>query len=112
MTTYSFVLYAAGTTERSTTALANLRLLCCTHIPNRFEIKVVDVLGKPELADEARVFATPTVVRVAPPPRRRVIGDLADTDRAAAALGLLGVWNGVDQESGADMTGEDTARGS
>jgi circadian clock protein KaiB len=87
--TYSFVLYVSGRTERSTAALADLRLMCRTHIPDRFEIRVVDAAGEPGRADEERVLATPTVVRATPPPARRVIGDLSDIDRAAAALGLL-----------------------
>ena len=51
-------------------------------------VETIDVLEHPELADEYRILTTPTVVRVAPPPRRRVTGDLRDAELVMAALGL------------------------
>ncbi|MFC4589575.1 circadian clock KaiB family protein [Sphaerisporangium corydalis] len=88
MTTYSFRLYVAGTTERSKAAEANLRFLCDERLAGACEVEVVDVAERPDLAEEGRVLATPTVVRLAPPPVLRVVGDLSDHGRAAAALGL------------------------
>jgi circadian clock protein KaiB len=49
---------------------------------------VVDVVERPELAEQERIIATPTVVRRAPPPTRRVIGDLSDLRLTALSLGL------------------------
>ena len=40
-------------------------------------------------ADEYRILTTPTVVREAPAPRRRVTGDLGDTAQVLAALALF-----------------------
>ncbi|EWM19151.1 circadian clock KaiB family protein [Kutzneria sp. 744] len=91
MTTYSFRLYVAGQTERSQAAQVNLRMLCDSRLPGRYQIDVVDVTDQPDLAEEERVLATPTVIRMAPLPRRRVIGDLSDHRRTALALGLPGV---------------------
>ncbi|GAA2258623.1 hypothetical protein GCM10010145_34360 [Streptomyces ruber] len=84
---YSFTLYVAGPTERSEAARANLRYLCETRVPGCYEIDVVDVTERPELAEEHRVLATPTVIRHTPPPERRVIGDL-ESQRSVRALGL------------------------
>lgn len=86
--TYSFRLFVASDTERSQAAEVNLRYLCESSVPGRYELEIVDVLERPDLAEQARVIATPTVIRVAPSPPRRVIGDLSDPGRAAAALGL------------------------
>lgn len=88
MTTYFFRLYVAGQTERSQAAEANLRALCESRLPGGYELEVVDAAERPALAEEQRVLATPTVVRLAPLPQRRVIGDLSDHHRAAYALGL------------------------
>lgn len=88
MTEYSFRLYVAGQTERSEAAVANLRLLCESTVPGRYELEVVDAAERPDAAAEERILATPTVVRLAPLPQRRVIGDLSDHGRTAAALGL------------------------
>jgi circadian clock protein KaiB len=49
---------------------------------------VVDVLQDPERAEAARILTTPTVVREAPAPARRVTGDLSDLRTVVAALGL------------------------
>jgi circadian clock protein KaiB len=34
------------------------------------------------------VLATPTLLKIAPPPARRVIGDLSDTEKVLWGLGL------------------------
>ncbi|MGW1679999.1 circadian clock KaiB family protein [Saccharopolyspora sp. NPDC002376] len=78
----------AGQTERSQAAVTNLRLLCESMVPGRYELEVIDAAERPDVAAEERILATPTVVRLAPLPQRRVIGDLSDHGRAAAALGL------------------------
>jgi len=88
MITYSFRLYVAGQTERSQTALANLRMLCESVLQGRYELEVIDATERPEMAEKQRILATPTVIRLAPLPQRRVIGDLSDHRRAALALGL------------------------
>jgi circadian clock protein KaiB len=48
------------------------------------------VQAEPEVAERERILATPLLVRVAPPPTRRVAGDLSDTDRVLWNLGLEG----------------------
>lgn len=88
MTVYSFRLYVTGQSERSQTAVANLRALCESRLPGSYELEVIDTAERPGLAEEQRILATPTVVRLAPLPQRRVIGDLSDHHRAAYALGL------------------------
>lgn len=52
------------------------------------EIDVIDTVESPGPATEDHVMATPTVIRLTPPPRLRVIGDLSDLDRAALHLGF------------------------
>ena len=85
---FSFRLYVAGHTGRSQAALANLRFLCESRLSSRYEVEIIDATERPDLAEEGRILATPTVVRIAPLPQRRVIGDLSEHDRAADALGL------------------------
>ncbi|WP_419996045.1 circadian clock KaiB family protein [Streptomyces boninensis] len=86
--TYAFTLFVAGATERSDAARSNLRALCASLLPGGYEITVIDVTEQPELAEDHHILATPTVIRRAPLPSRRVIGDLSDQRRAALALGL------------------------
>jgi circadian clock protein KaiB len=86
--TYVFRIYVMEGSPTSVTAMTTLRTLCEASVPGRYEIEVVDVLDRPELAEEHGVLATPTVDRLAPLPARRVMGDLSDPHRAAAALEL------------------------
>lgn len=81
-------LYIAGHTPRSTAAEANLRRICRTHLPGRYEIRVVDLLVDPRLGRADQVLAVPTVVRRTPGPERRVVGDLSNEAVTLAALGL------------------------
>jgi circadian clock protein KaiB len=87
--THSFKIFVTGASLRSQRASANLRSLCAAALAEDFEIEVVDVLERPELAEKERIIATPTVLRLSPPPQRRVVGDLSDFELAAAALGLV-----------------------
>lgn len=50
--------------------------------------EVVDILENPELAEQERLLATPTLIKTAPGASVRVIGDLSDTKAVAEALGL------------------------
>lgn len=88
MTGYSFRLFVAGESERSSAAETNLRALAGKRLPGGYELEVVDVVARPGLAEEQRILATPTVVRLLPLPQLRVIGDLSDPPRVASALGL------------------------
>ncbi|MCH6163137.1 circadian clock KaiB family protein [Streptomyces marispadix] len=85
---YAFCLYVAGQSERSSAAESNLRALAGARLPDGYEVEVVDVVARPGLAEEQRILATPTVVRLLPLPQVRVIGDLSDPPRVASALGL------------------------
>jgi circadian clock protein KaiB len=88
VTSYLFRLYVTGETTLSRDAEANLRALCKDRLVKLYEIEIVDILQRPDVAEEEQIIATPTVVRLDPPPRLRVIGDLSDQEQAAHAFGL------------------------
>jgi circadian clock protein KaiB len=90
---YSFRLFIAGDSLRSRQAVANLRRLGEERLGGRYELTVVDVIADPEGAEAARVLTTPTLVKEAPAPARRVTGDLTDAAQVMLALGLDGVTN-------------------
>lgn len=81
-------LFVAGETPRSFRAVSSLRTVCASHLGNDYELEIIDVLERPDLADQARILATPTLLKLAPAPMRRVIGDLADLRRLAEVLDL------------------------
>ncbi len=89
MERYQFTLYVAGRTTTSELARINLESLGEALLSGAFEITTVDVLTDPASAEAHRILTTPTVVRTAPAPGRRVTGDLSDTQRVLLALELL-----------------------
>ena len=81
-------LYIAGQTVRSEQASVSVRYLCRTVLGDQCELTIVDVLKRPDLAEQASILATPTLVKASPLPVLRLIGDLSDTERVASRLGL------------------------
>ena len=82
-------LYITGLTERSQAAIDTLKKLCEAELQGRFELEIIDVLENPRLAENEKILATPTLIRELPPPMRRIIGDLSDTDKALLGLDLV-----------------------
>lgn len=83
---YQLRLYVAGHTPKSLLAISNLRKICQEHLTEHYTIEVIDLLTKPELAREDHVVAIPTLVRKLPPPLRKIIGDLSNTERVLIGL--------------------------
>lgn len=81
-------LYITGQTPNSERAVANLRRICDEHFSGDCELSVIDVLERPEVAEEQRIFATPTLVKEVPAPSRRVIGDLTEISKVLSSLDL------------------------
>ena len=81
-------IYVAGETEKSRTAIANLRKVCDEHLKGKCSIEVVDLLKNPRLAAEEQIFAVPTVIRMLPEPLKRLVGDLSATERVLVGLDI------------------------
>jgi len=86
--TWHLRLYVAGQTPKSIAAFANLKKLCEEHLKGRYTIEVVDLLENPRLAKGDQILAIPTLVRKLPPPLRKIIGDLSNTERVLVGLNL------------------------
>lgn len=85
---YKLKLYITGHSLKSENAIVNLRHICQRHLGDQTEVLIVDVLEQPELAEQDRIIATPTLLKEWPEPTRRIVGDLSDTGRVLQALGL------------------------
>ena len=81
-------LYVAGQSPKSLRAIENLTVICEEHMAGEYELAVIDLLEEPRLAKDDEIVAVPTLIRAAPEPVRRIIGDLSDTDRVLAGLQL------------------------
>lgn len=81
-------LFVTGRTSRSERAIRNLYAFCDGQLDGSYRVEVVDVLERPDLAEQAKVLATPTLIKELPPPTRRIIGDLTDAERVLVGLDL------------------------
>ncbi len=90
-------LYVTGQTPKSERAIANLRRICEEDLGGRYEMAVVDVLERPQLAEDEKILATPTLIKVLPPPLRRVIGDLSDTEKVLLGLDMQPLQKGEEE---------------
>jgi circadian clock protein KaiB len=89
MKTYILKLYVAGNTPNSVRALRTLKNILEEEFKGVYALKVIDVLKNPQLAEEDKILATPTLSKVLPPPVRKIIGDLSDREKVLIGLDLL-----------------------
>ncbi len=85
---WHFWLYICGSCVKSLAAYVNLKRICEENLSGRYHIQVIDLLQDPNAGRADRVVAIPTVVRKAPIPECRVIGDLSNAERLLNAFGL------------------------
>ena len=86
---YVLTLYVLGDTPVSRRAIANLEAICAgADVDASYDIEVINLEQRPELADDASIVATPLLVKRLPPPMRRIIGDLSDRDKVLYGLDL------------------------
>jgi circadian clock protein KaiB len=83
---YVLTLFVTGASDMSVQAISNIRALCDTHLAGRYYLEVVDVRRDAALTSSRNVLAAPTLIREAPLPQRRLVGDLSDTTRVLAVL--------------------------
>lgn len=86
MTVFRLRLYITGRTPQSQRAIANLHQICESDLQGCYDLEVIDVLENPDLAERAKILATPTLVKQLPEPMRKIIGDLSD--RVKVLVGL------------------------
>lgn len=85
---WRFRLYIVGGHVGSARAEPDLRQVLDAALPQGYDLEVVDLQARPDLAQADRIMAAPTVIRLAPDPVLRAVGSLASATAVAAALGL------------------------
>ncbi|MCS6887075.1 circadian clock KaiB family protein [Chloroflexus sp.] len=82
-------LYIAGQTPRAERAISTLRRMIEHELAGyNCELTIIDVLADPQQAENQKILATPTLIKSAPPPYRRVIGDLSSVTDLLNVLNL------------------------
>jgi circadian clock protein KaiB len=85
---FNLRLYVAGQTPKSLAAIANLKKICEDNLAGRYKIEVIDLILTPQLAAGDQIVAIPTLVRRLPPPLKRMIGDLSNSEKVIVGLDL------------------------
>ena len=80
-------LYVAGSAPNSLRAIENLKVYCAGELFARHKLEIVDLLKEPQRAVADGIIVTPTLIKVAPTPVTRVVGNLSDTASLLAMLG-------------------------
>jgi circadian clock protein KaiB len=83
-------LFVAGDEPNSRQARHNLERLCLNYLDGRVEVEIIDVLKDFRAAVAERVLVTPALIAGTAPSRVVVLGNLSDTPRVLAALGVAG----------------------
>ena len=88
---YVLKLYVTGVTSRTKTALKNIKKILNEDYKGVYSLKVIDVIKQPKLAEDDKILATPTLIKILPPPVARIIGDLSDREKVLLGLDLVAV---------------------
>jgi len=91
--TWQLRLYVAGQTPKSLAAFANLKNICEEHLHGQYSIEIIDLSKQPNLAIEDNIIALPTLVRKLPPPIKKIIGDLSNTEKVLVGLQIIALAN-------------------
>ncbi len=88
MSKYILKLYVLGHSTKYEDTIKNLKQLCDKELRGQYEIKIVDLLENPHLAEDDKIVACPTLIKELPSPIKRVIGDLSDIEKILLGLDL------------------------
>ena len=97
---YVLRLFVAGMSPKSLQAIENIKRICETYLAGRYQLEVVDVYQQPILAKDGQIVAAPTLIKELPPPLRKLVGSMSDTERVLIGMDLrIGTAGTIDSHS-------------
>ena len=85
---YVLRLFVTGASPVSVRAINNLQKILEAHLKGRYELDIIDVHQQPQLVQSEDVTAVPMLIKKTPRPKRRLVGDMSDTEKVLRGLGL------------------------
>ncbi len=82
-------LYVIGSSVTSELAIKNIKEIIAQESETVFELQVIDVLIFPQLAEDDKILAVPTLIRKLPEPLRKIIGDLSEKEKVLLGLDMF-----------------------
>ena len=64
MNKFQLKLYITGHTPRSENAISNLQRICKKELSGKYELIIIDIIERPQLAEDEKIIATPTLTSV------------------------------------------------
>ena len=89
MAKYQLKLYLAGVTPDNQSMIIHFKELLNTELNNDYSLEVIDVLENPELAEDEKILATPTVVRELSGDIKKFILDLDNNKSLLIGMNLI-----------------------
>ena len=83
---YVLRLYVTDATPKSARAIVNARRILEDHLPGMYSLEILSIAEHVAQAAEDQIICAPTLLRLAPPPARRIIGDMSDVARVLKGL--------------------------
>jgi len=86
---YVLRLYVTGRSAASMQAVRNLERICREDLNGEYNLRVIDVLEFPQLAEDDKILVTPTLVKLMPSPSKKIIGDLGRRENVLQGLDIF-----------------------
>ncbi|TSD67471.1 circadian clock protein KaiB [Inquilinus sp. KBS0705] len=86
--TYHLRLFIIGASPNSIRAVENINAICEQYLPGKYQLEIIDIHQQRELAEGEDIIALPMLIKKAPGPERRMIGDMSNTNKVLKGLGL------------------------
>lgn len=86
---YMLRLFVTGASSNSLRAISNLKQICEAHIQGRYSLEIIDVYQQKNIAETEQIIALPLLIKTFPLPKRRLIGDMSDTEKVLRGLGII-----------------------
>jgi circadian clock protein KaiB len=83
---YDLRLYVTDASPKSARAIVNLRRILDEHLADRYRLDILNIAENVALAAQDQIVCVPTLLRLAPAPMRRIIGDMSDAARVLKGL--------------------------
>jgi circadian clock protein KaiB len=84
-----FRLFITGKTPKYEEVIRNLKEFLDEEFDGQYSLETISVIESPRLAESNMIFATPTLIKVYPPPIRKIVGDMSNRNQVLVGLGLV-----------------------
>lgn len=84
-----FRLFITGKTPKYEEVIRNLRKFLDDEFDGQYSLETISIIEDPQLAVSNMIFATPTLIKVYPPPIRKIVGDMSNRNQVLVGLGLI-----------------------